>query len=243
MINIELTDINNNKEVLQIPSKYELSVIQYSKFIHNEKQRLVDYIVITTNKKYNYITKSEIKKYSSLLNRIGQLDDYTQIKADKKLFLGKYWLKPVKTVGQRIVIEECGYVNEELICFILACGLTGSDDFETIDKLKNKLMNEPYLEILPAGFFFAEKFRKWQELREKKFGEIIIFDKEKANKKAAGIDDLNKYGNIYEIQTLSKICMKSDNEVIKMDDATALMHLLANKAEVNYQQKLNEIRK
>lgn len=156
--------IKINGEKRKIKTMDQLTVHEYIRFIKT-KMSLIDYLSVCLDVEYKEASKMKLKNISWLNTRIGKLKDYTKITTPKKLIIkGKsFFLKNIEisTVGQRFMIEEHikKLDNEEALCFILSVGIVDDPmNIDVINKMKGRLMNESYLNILPLGFFLARRF-------------------------------------------------------------------------------------
>lgn len=61
-------------------------------------------------------------------------------------------------------------------------------------------------------------------------------------KERAGINNLNKYANEFEIQILCKILNCSYIDILRIDDNFATKILLMNQEDINFQNKLFELK-
>ena len=154
--------INGKEET--IPTMDEMTVNQYIEFTKTD-MNLINYLSVCMGVNYKEAFNSKIKNTDKLLRRLGQLKDYTKIKPVKRLIIDNelIFIKNIEisTVGQRFMIEEnsTGMQNEEFLCFILAVGIVSDPmNIDEINKMKSKLMNEPYINVLPYGFFLANRF-------------------------------------------------------------------------------------
>lgn len=153
----------NNKKV-SLPTIEELTVSQYIKFVKTD-MNLISYLSVCLNKTYKEAFDMKLKNIPLLNKRIGKLKDYTKAPVPKHIIVNDklHLIKDIdiSTVGQRFMIEENGrkLKDEELFCFILAIGIVEDKmNVDEINKLKRKLMKQPYLNILPVGFFLAKRF-------------------------------------------------------------------------------------
>jgi len=151
-----------NGEKKEIPTSSELTVNQYVEFISSEKQNIVSYLSVVLGINYKEAFFSKVGN-NALLKRIGKVEDYSKIKPSKKLVFkdSSFFYVPdeISTVGQRWMIEENAQKmeQEEYFCFVLAVGLASdSMDFGKVNDLKEKIMNEPYLSVLPTAFFLLK---------------------------------------------------------------------------------------
>lgn len=154
--------LNGEKRIIKAID--QLTVNEYIDFIKTD-MNLINYLSVCLGIEYKEAFNIKLKNVSWLNARIGVLQDYTKLPVPKKLSInGKlYFIKNIEisTVGQRFMIEEHikKLDNEEIFCFILAVGIVDDPmDIDLINKCKDKLMNEPYINILPLGFFLANRF-------------------------------------------------------------------------------------
>ena len=111
------------------------------------------------------------------IKRIGDIEDYSKLKP-KKHIIG-YDVEEISTIGQRFIIEENtdNMNNEELMCFILAVAMVNEPNIDAITKVKDTLMNMPYLEVLPTGFFLLKNFVSGKIKERKCFNRFILMIK------------------------------------------------------------------
>lgn len=153
-----------NGKSVKLPIMDELTVKQYIEFIKTDMS-LVNYLSLCLKVTYKEAFNMKLKNIKALNLRIGQLKDYTKTSVPKKLIINNelYFIKNIdlSTVGHRFMIEENAkkLKDEELFCFILAIGIVKDPmNIDDIKKMKRKLMKEPYINILPLGFFLAKRF-------------------------------------------------------------------------------------
>jgi len=153
-----MIELKINKEKKYIPTVRELTVKQYIAFMNSEKQDIINYLSVTLGVDYVAAWNLNINNYDVLFARIGEIKDYSKLKPRK--FILDYEVEEISTIGQRFMIEEQSkaFENEELMCFILAVALIKTPDIGRIIELKNKLMDEPFMEILPTAFFLQKRF-------------------------------------------------------------------------------------
>lgn len=68
------------------------------------------------------------------------------------------WAKkqsPIDMIGQRHQVERSGKEGLDLLVFVLAVAMARSNDEEKVNILYNCYMTLPFVEVLPAGFFFS----------------------------------------------------------------------------------------
>ena len=154
-----------NGEKKKVPSLDQLTVSQYIKMSGKEDISFIDYLSIVFDISYKEAFNIKYKGLDKLINRIGELEDYTKLPVNSQLVIEDevYNIKDleISTVGQRFMIEVSAknLKNEELLCYILAVAiLKDCMDSEKIKEFKDKLLNLAYKEILPAAFFLAKRF-------------------------------------------------------------------------------------
>lgn len=148
----------------KIPSMDELTVKQYAKYIRTDMS-LINYLSVCLNINYKKASNIKIKNLDLLGLRLGEIKDYTKVSTPKKLIINDelFFIKNIEisTVGQRFMIEENAkkLKDEELFCFILAIGIVKDPmNIDEVNKMKNKLMKQSYINVLPLGFFLASRF-------------------------------------------------------------------------------------
>ena len=67
--------------------------------------------------------------------------------------------KTIETVGQRYQVEGCGLHAFELLVFVLAVAQARSNNIDDVHRLRDQYLQQPFTEILPAGFFFIQMLR------------------------------------------------------------------------------------
>jgi len=147
-----------------IPSLDELTVEQFIKFENRNKAKndLISYLSLILNISYKAAYNLKIPDSEVIKLGLGKWVDYRKIKPPKKMIVDDevYILSncDIETLGQRIAIQENikKYKNEEALVFILSVALVKSPDLKKIVKLKEKLMQLPYREVLPAAFFLLK---------------------------------------------------------------------------------------
>lgn len=175
--------INGKKEL--IPSSNKLTVKQYvelsKKTWVNDIDFLIKYLSIVLKKPEREIEKANSKGTLGLIFRIGKIQDYTELKAKKRIVINDEVYSVGSDnflIGERYVIEEAAkqFEDEELMCFILAEKILNINqmlDFEKANKLKDKLMDMPYIEVLPTAFFLQKRLIRGY-LREMSFSKRMI---------------------------------------------------------------------
>jgi hypothetical protein len=91
-------------------------------------------------------------------------------------------------------------------------------------------------------FFFLQDLQSWQQIRAKHFKEATKFDKDAQLKKDAGIENLNKYANEYELQTISSLfhALTPEN-ILEGDDTFYTKHLLSNLERSTFEKNYSEL--
>lgn len=159
MIPIKINGIKN-----EIPTFNELTVEQYIKYRKAIKRKkdfsIIDYLSIVLKTNYKAVYFSKIKKIQFLSETLGQVKDYSKIKPKKEFIINKEIYKlesySIQTVGQRFMIQENGKKfkdTEEFLCFVLAVCIIKEVNLNKIIELKDLILKEYYIDILPTAFF------------------------------------------------------------------------------------------
>lgn len=164
--------INGQNET--IPTADELTVNQYIEFVKNKETNIIGYLSSVLGITYKESFYSKVSNSTYLKQRIGSINDYTKMLPVNKIIFkdGDYrFLKDldISTIGERWTIEENGknLKDEELLCFVLAVLLTkDSMNLEKVNEMKEKLMNEPYKNVLPTAFFLLRRFSIGNDIEE-----------------------------------------------------------------------------
>lgn len=85
---------------------------------------------------------------------IGTAPDITKLPVPK-------WVdktKLIDTVGQRHQVESSGLSGYELLIYCLAVSQARSNNSDEVEALRVKYEDMPFIEIMPAGFFFFKNF-------------------------------------------------------------------------------------
>lgn len=98
---------------------------------------------------------------------IGQIHDVSKVHRPKLKYID--YSKLIDTVGQRHQIESSNTIGYELLVLCLAVSQARSANIDDVNKLKADYMQRPFLEVLPAGFFF------FKSLQPGKKREVIYF--------------------------------------------------------------------
>lgn len=91
-----------------------------------------------------------VKMSKSVELAIGVVPDVTKMKRSKRFD----YSKTIQTVGQRHQVEGSNLTGYELLVFCLAVSQAQSNNIDKVHELRDTYLNEPFAEILPAGFFF-----------------------------------------------------------------------------------------
>lgn len=174
-----MISIKINGEKKKIPTANELTVSQYSELVKAEKQNIISYLSIVLGVEYKTTFFSKINNIA-LLKRIGKVEHYDKLKPKKKIVLSDssfyYIPNEIETLGQRFMIEENSskLEEEEYLCFVLAVGLSKDPmNYDSVNSLKEKLMNEPYVNILPTAFFLLKNLSNGKRSVRNFFRELV----------------------------------------------------------------------
>ena len=91
----------------------------------------------------------------SINEAIGKIPDITKLSLPK-------WIDKkniIETIGQRHQIENSKLKGYELLVFTLAVANAKSNNIEDVNKLHDKYLQMPFMEILSAGFFFFKNYK------------------------------------------------------------------------------------
>ena len=94
----------------------------------------------------------------------------------------------------------------------------------------------------PGWFFFLQALQKWQKIRGQLFNEAAGFDKDKAIKEQAGVKNLNKYSNDYEILNLCELLNSDFESVLESNDVFCTKILLSNLEKSNFESRYFELK-
>lgn len=158
--------IKINGQTQKVPTFNELTVkqyIEYTKIFRKKKKfDIIDYLSLVLKQEYKLVYFSKIHNVDGLMNVLGHARDYRKLKPGKQFVIaGDYYNLDnylIETVGQRFMIQENAKrykTDEELLCFVLAVSIIREVNLIKIQELKNKIMNEPYVDILPTAFFLS----------------------------------------------------------------------------------------
>lgn len=77
--------------------------------------------------------------------------------------------KLIETIGQRHQIERCKKKDYELLIYILAVSQAQTNDTSKVNEMYESYLEMPYVEVLPAGFFFYKNLKTGSNLEMKSF--------------------------------------------------------------------------
>ena len=86
---------------------------------------------------------------------IGKVPDITKLKLPKDFD----YTKTIDTVGQRHQVENSGKTGFELLVYCLAVSQACSNNSDKVMELEALYMQRPFIKVLPAGFFFYNRYR------------------------------------------------------------------------------------
>lgn len=95
---------------------------------------------------------------------IGKIPDITKFPKSKWCDYSKI----IETVGQRHQVENSNLEGYELLVFCLAVAQARSNNIDDVKKLQTQYLQESFIEILPAGFFFFKNYKDGKN-KERKF--------------------------------------------------------------------------
>ena len=157
--------ISINRKKVEIPTFRELTVNQFMELREriNAKTEgefnLLDYLSMVLEKDLKLMFFSKLKNPEIINKALGKIEDYQKIKSYKFFYKGKnHDLRDYDiTLGQRFMIEENAKkkADERLMCFMLAVVLANEMDLKKVNKIYNKILAMPYLDVLPPAFFLA----------------------------------------------------------------------------------------
>lgn len=156
--------IKINGKTQKVPTFDELTVKQYIEYVKilrkKKKFDIIDYLSLVLKQEYKLVYFSKIHNVEGLMKVIGSSRDYRKIKPGKQFVISGevYNLDNylIETVGQRFMIQENAKrfkSDEELLCFVLAVSIIREVNLSKVQELKDKIMDEPYIDILPTAFF------------------------------------------------------------------------------------------
>jgi len=152
--------INNKKysikSIQELTTKefIELSEIDFSSISTND-MFYIKYIEKQSGCSFEDVFFTTIKE--SLKKHIGIPPDITKLPTPIVDYID--YNKNIQTIGQRHQVEESNLKNFELLVFILAVAQAQNPDISKVYELRDYYMNKPFVEILPAGFFFFKIYR------------------------------------------------------------------------------------
>lgn len=142
--------INGKKHLIK--SANELTTKEFIDFMKTKNPDKIKLIGFQTGRKYDVIFKTKISK--NVLMMIGEIPDIEKLKPPKTI-LGYHINRfGIETVGQRFQLETSGYKGYELLLFVVAVALTNDPDLDKVNMMKERLLNEPFIQVMGAGNFF-----------------------------------------------------------------------------------------
>jgi hypothetical protein len=145
--------IKINDKKFKVKPICELTTAEFIELSKIENIDLVKYIAWQTKEPMKdafFATTSRAVEFA-----IGKMEDITTYKLPK----WPDYKKTIQTVGQRHQVESCNLVDLDLLVFCLAVAQAHSNNIDDVENLRVKYLDMPYLEVLPAGFFFFENYR------------------------------------------------------------------------------------
>lgn len=113
-----------------------------------------------------------VKMSKSVELAIGVVPDVTKMKRPKRFD----YSKTIQTVGQRHQVEASNLTGYELLVFCLAVSQAQSNNIDKVHELRDAYLDQPFAEILPAGFFFFKSLEPGKNFGQKilmKFSSLI----------------------------------------------------------------------
>ena len=126
----------------------ELTTREFVDLLSIEELDPIKYIVWQTGIKDEDIFFANISK--SVIQAIGQIPDVAKLPRSDRFD----YSATVETLGQRHQVEACGKDGFELLTYTLAVAMAHSNNIDDVNKLYEAYLDQPFAEILPAGFFF-----------------------------------------------------------------------------------------
>lgn len=147
-----LIPIKIGKKKYKIKPIIELTTKEFIELSKMDGMDYVKYISWQTGVKFESVYFALISK--SVEQAIGEAPDITKMK-----LTGNYdYTKYIDRVGLRHQLEACEKTGFELLAYALAVSQAYSLNIDEVEKLYDKYMDEPFKEVLPAGFFFFKRF-------------------------------------------------------------------------------------
>lgn len=145
--------IRNKKYKIKAIS--DLNTSEFLELVKIEDIDMVKYISWQTGFKMEDVFFAVTSKTVELA--IGKVPDITKIPKPNLNYVD--YTKTIETVGQRHQVESSGLDGYELLIFTLAVSQARSNNIDDVNKLRDLYLTKPFIEILPAGFFFFKKLQ------------------------------------------------------------------------------------
>jgi hypothetical protein len=160
MIKIKL-----NGKITEIKQADELTVNEYIELSKKKYHGLIAYLSTVLKIDEEKLFKSKVKNNFLVQSKIGNVKDFEKLPPKKKLIISgeKHFINQLEVaeLGQRFLIEEVLQAQKmeeiELMCFVLAVRICNKMDLNKVNEMKTKLMNEPYIKVLPTAFFLLRR--------------------------------------------------------------------------------------
>ena len=159
--------IKINDKKYNIKPIAELSTKEFIELSKIENCDLVKYIAWQTKVKLDEAFFAVTSKTVELA--VGKTPDITKMKCMQVDYID--YKKTIETVGQRHQVENSNLQGFDLIVFTLAVSQAQSNNIDDVNKLRDEYFKKPFLEILPAGFFF---FKNYKSGRKKGRSDYVI---------------------------------------------------------------------
>lgn len=131
----------------------DLSTGEFLEFTKIKNQDIMKYIAFETKTKHKDAFFATISP--TVERALGKIPDVSKLKRPALSYVD--YNKSIETVGQRHQIEDANLKGYELLVFTLAVSQAQSMNIDDVNKLREEYLNKPFIEILPAGFFFLKK--------------------------------------------------------------------------------------
>lgn len=146
---IPITISGRKYKIKSIP---ELTTAEFIDLSTIENLDFVKYIAWQTGASLDSVFFAVVSK--SVEKAIGTVPDITKMPRPKLPYIS--YKKTIQTVGQRHQIEASNLEGYKLIVFILAVSQACSPNIDEVNRLYDRYMKLPFIEILPSGFFFLQ---------------------------------------------------------------------------------------
>lgn len=148
--------IKINDKKYTVKPALEMTVVEYVKFEALKVKDVPSYISMMTGIKMKDAFFAVMSP--AIENAIGTVPDIRKVKKPKRSDID--YTKSIDTVGQRHQIEDANLSGARLLVLTLAVSQARSMNIDDVYKLRDKYMSEPFIEILPAAFFFFNRLRR-----------------------------------------------------------------------------------